>query len=254
MVAGGSSKPTASQSMAGLTGGRSSNDASSPYSSLPSRVRSQTTDLQMSSGSYRGGRSRVRTFSIDIQDPRQRRLSRNISEQSIARGGTNAASLQRAGSSKRGVFSYRAGAPSSGSINNTNNKGGKATTALVAADAESGKGVDGTGGVVGDGDGQVDGADGDQSEELEKEPELSRFSMFALTINFIIGVGVLDLPFIFYEAGVILCSVLVIFATLGSNLAGNYVLETQSRGIMRSKVCMQTANADVECRCLVRGA
>ena len=80
---------------------------------------------------------------------------------------------------------------------------------------------------------EEDGEDGDGSEEGEQV--LSRFSIFALTINFIIGVGVLDLPFIFYQAGLLLCGILVVLSTLGSNLAANYVLESQARGIMRGK-------------------
>ena len=77
-------------------------------------------------------------------------------------------------------------------------------------------------------DGDIDGdADGGK-----KHKPLSRFSISMLTINFIIGIGVLDLPYIFYQAGIVQCIVLVLLSALASHLAGHYVLEAQARGIM----------------------
>ena len=152
-------------------------------------------------------RHRARTYSIDIQDPRVRRMNRS------------ARSLRHA------MLEH---SPSKGSDIQLSVTGKSRATTAASIVADS---LDPTG--DGDGDNTVAGT---TDAESEPEPELSRFSMFALTINFIIGVGVLDLPIIFYEAGIVLCSVLVVLATMSSNLAGNYVLESQSRGIMHAQV------------------
>ena len=155
-------------------------------------------------------RHRPHAFSIDIQDPRERRMSRSRSEMRLQRGLPGRSTSYRSVGARHATSSQR-----SLMMNAPSEKDEEMAPSEFAGMEEGSE-------------------DGDGSEE--EEPVLSRFSIFALTINFIIGVGVLDLPYIFSQSGILLCVVFVVFSTLGSFLAGNYVLESQSRGIMRSKV------------------
>ena len=188
----------------------------SVYGSMPARRARSRTTAHSAHRPHGNSNHRLRAFSIEVQDPRLRRMSRSESERSISRG------MRPKTGSTRSIRSIQdsSGAPIGGLAHDSEFAG--AGLKKVRED----------GAELGDGE---EGSDEDEGSE-EGEPVLSRFSIFALTINFIIGVGVLDLPYIFYQSGILLCVVLVILSTFGSHLAVNFLLESQSRGIMRTKV------------------
>ena len=65
---------------------------------------------------------------------------------------------------------------------------------------------------------------------------LSSFALFMMSINFVIGIGLLDLPYIFYQSGIVSCIVLTTLATLASQLGVHYVVDTHARGVLLEKV------------------
>jgi hypothetical protein len=160
------------------------------------------------SPSHSGSAARKRTVSIDILDPRQRRsMSRSASQQAMRRDGSSSSVLRKQ---------------------------------AFDGDADGGGGGGGGGGGSNDGgdDGdELEGGSGGKAGPRGEEPEqvLSRLAVFALTVNFIIGVGILDLPYIFYGAGLVVCIILVLLATAGSNLSASLLLESEARGIMRDR-------------------
>jgi hypothetical protein len=71
---------------------------------------------------------------------------------------------------------------------------------------------------------------------LQVHKGLKPFTVFTLSINFIIGIGVLDLPYIFYSAGLVTCTAVVIMSALVSQLAVHYVMEAQARAVAWTRV------------------
>lgn len=72
---------------------------------------------------------------------------------------------------------------------------------------------------------------------------LTNFSIFMLTINFIVGIGVLDLPYIFFQSGIVLCVIAVLLSALASQLAVHYVMEIQARAIMHNNKASHSLKA-----------
>ncbi|KAJ3432672.1 hypothetical protein M0812_21615 [Anaeramoeba flamelloides] len=65
----------------------------------------------------------------------------------------------------------------------------------------------------------------------QKKKEISLLTAYAFSVNYILGIGVLSLPYAFYSAGLLLSFVLLTLVTVVSSITVMYIIEAQSRAV-----------------------